>query len=217
MSPLTDREFDQQLERLSATYGEKAFSGERQQLIWHYVKTLPAHSFKVIVDRIIEQERYAPMPKLFKELAYKEKARLGIESPEWPRPVKPSAEADCHWCGDSGAVSLQRRPGTESWNRYQSTIVRCSCRVGRSGPRTWGEQWNQRWDKGFFRVAQYPSGHGNWGPTAKATFEEKAEALRSLKQIHENEQKGKRGKGQLVSFDEVFNSAFDTTKGGTNA
>lgn len=201
MSPLSIEEFEKQMGRLGRTYGPKAFTDERRKLMWRYVKDIPARSFALMVDRIIEQERYAPMPKIFKEMAWKVKAELGIEIPAWPKKAKPSDEAKCHWCGDSGSLFIETKP---EFNFMHATI-RCDCKAGRYGPESWGPCWSSSLRSTWFRIAIYPDGHGDWSPNTPESMQDKIETMADLMETHELNQKQVKRKSELISFSELFN------------
>lgn len=68
--------FDEQMKRLYSTFGEKSFSNERIRLIWNHVSDLPDNNFTRIVNHLLSTQRYAPLPKEFKEAAVAERKAM---------------------------------------------------------------------------------------------------------------------------------------------
>lgn len=64
---LTKEVFDMQISRLVDVFGEKAFSDERQRIIWHYCSALKNETFVKLINMIIANNRSAPVPSDFLE------------------------------------------------------------------------------------------------------------------------------------------------------
>jgi hypothetical protein len=109
---MTPPEFDVQMNRITATFGEgKVYNRERLALIWKAVNDLTAHSFSRIVDNFIASSRYAPLPKDFQEAAYAERKN------SFNREVDGAARAlDVPWAGGLKAYLAREYPGAKTLN-----------------------------------------------------------------------------------------------------
>lgn len=61
-------EFRAQIDRLTSTYGPKAYPMERTELLWNEFKSVNIWDFAEIVSRIIAENAMAPMLPKFREL-----------------------------------------------------------------------------------------------------------------------------------------------------
>jgi hypothetical protein len=75
---MTPAEFKTQIDRLTATYGPKAYPQERADLLWREFKGIGLPVFEKIVSRLIAEHSMAPMLPKFRELAaqYREQVVL---------------------------------------------------------------------------------------------------------------------------------------------
>lgn len=64
---MNDLEFNEQIGRLFDVFGDKAFSKGRLNRIKEIMEDRPRSMMKQLVDRFIDANRYAPMPKDFAE------------------------------------------------------------------------------------------------------------------------------------------------------
>lgn len=102
---MTRAEYQTQLNRLAATFGPAAYQGERMELIWQEVGTLPVEAFKRIVNTLIGECRNAPLlPEIRKEaaiererLAAREKANHSRESEQAYRSILSNDDIK-HYC-----------------------------------------------------------------------------------------------------------------------
>lgn len=80
---MTSQFFNDQIQRLSSTFGKSGFSDERVKLIWDVCAKLSDFEFKQIVNQMLATSRYAPLPEDFKTAAYgetKNRAHLKLVS-----------------------------------------------------------------------------------------------------------------------------------------
>jgi hypothetical protein len=64
MSPI---EFKRQIDRLTATYGPKAYPQERADILWNEFKSLGSSTFERVVTKLIAENSTAPMIQKFRE------------------------------------------------------------------------------------------------------------------------------------------------------
>lgn len=67
---MNQRLFTEQLNRLIGTFSETAFKPERIRAISNIVESIPEPWLKEIVDTFIDNFKYAPLPKDFREAVY---------------------------------------------------------------------------------------------------------------------------------------------------
>lgn len=122
--------FEAQTKRLRSAYTDKAFNNERIKLIWSHVKNRDATWFERLVDRVIEKERYAPMPGYFAEEARKFRPDEKAEGQSW----------GCLKCKEGNGILLKYSNTGSPW------AFRCLCDAGKSlGPQF--NYFNQQvWD-----------------------------------------------------------------------
>lgn len=160
---MTDFVFKKEMQRMYSLFGEKAYPQERLWSIWKACKDLPDDSFRWIVNTFIDTCKYAPLPKEFKELAYREKVRLGIEVKE-PE-TKRFHECSCKDCGDSGNLFVVRKEQFEPWAKWPRGVIRCDCEVGRKRPASQGPIWNQAIGRSYDKDSIHLNVKGDWMPT----------------------------------------------------
>lgn len=166
---MTEYYFKEEMKRMYSLFGEKSYPEERLKSIWRTCQTLPNESFRGIVNRFVDSSKAAPLPDEFKKLAYEEKKRLGIEVKE-PE-SKPSNEAKCWDCADSGNLSIYRKDVFEPWAKTPSGTIRCHCEVGRKRPVSQGPVWTPQWANSYSKDPVYSKEiKGNWLPTPQLTL-----------------------------------------------
>lgn len=165
---MTEYYFKEEMKRMYSLFGEKSYPEERLKSIWRTCQTLPNESFRGIVNRFVDSSKAAPLPDEFKKLAYEEKKRLGIEIKE-PE-SKPSAEAQCWDCGDSGNLKILRRETFEAWAKFPEGTIRCQCEVGQKRPVSQGPIWNSQIAKSYTIDPVYPDLKGDWLPKPHLTL-----------------------------------------------
>jgi len=80
--------FVRQIDRLKQSFGERAYSKEKIELIWQEVKNLKDNDLTLLVDNLIADSRFAPTRKDFREgisnlrleRYYEEKKKISRES-----------------------------------------------------------------------------------------------------------------------------------------
>lgn len=154
---MNDLEFEQVMRIVTGRWSEKAYPHPVVQRIWYFVKDLPRENFEIIVFKLLDSARAAPMPNEFRTLAYIERDRLGISRVKEPE-TKPSSEAKCWDCGDSGNLFA-----THKQNKSSATF-RCHCPAGTARPASQGAQWNAKWEAVYEKDPVYLGLKGNWAP-----------------------------------------------------
>ena len=124
---MSKEQFDIQIRRLIDCYGDKTFNDQRLMQFFTAVKDLPYLRFVRIVDHIIRNQRYAPLPKDFYEAARGERNAMHSEN----RYTTDSGfnhryEPDCPLCGDTGELDVVEKgdPNKHTW------VIACKCRKG---------------------------------------------------------------------------------------
>lgn len=90
-------EFNNQVTRLVAAFGEQMFKKERIDIIWMYASKLSTDQFSRVIENIILNCRYAPTPS---EVI----AAIRAESrstTQWKEDEKVDYKVNCDWCRDS--------------------------------------------------------------------------------------------------------------------
>lgn len=151
MKTITREQFALQIDRLIDVWGDKAFSEQREYLIWEAVDGLQYAQVIALVDGFIRSSRNAPLPQDFIAAASEFESKklrymLGEE--------KPIDEAACKDCLDSGFIRLTRRTEYAKWAVYSSGSAPCHCFRGkdliaagkrRKRPIDFGAQFNETW------------------------------------------------------------------------
>jgi hypothetical protein len=155
-------EFQTQMSRLHATFGEKAYSNERTKLIYNALVKLSAKQFASIITHFLISFKTAPLPKDIIEAGMREYYRnVGIDD-KFVRP-----ENECHWCGDSGVNTLKKKIGG------QKAFIRCHCEIGQKIFRgiRWEKfpMWNYSLSNIFERLSFDESEHKEWVPKKNKT------------------------------------------------
>ncbi len=147
---ITRDQMSLQIDRLVDVFGEKAFSEQRQHMIWEVLDGLDYKLVIGIVDMFIRANKYAPLPVDFS------KACEGMDRGGMKRQLGEYAEHPaCGDCHDSGFVSVERKDEHEEWARCAGGSAACHCERGRqvlftlrNSPKhpvdlkcQWGPQW----------------------------------------------------------------------------
>jgi hypothetical protein len=140
-------------------WNEKAYPDVVKRRIWYFVGELPQKSFEKIIYTLLDTCRAAPMPNEFRMLAYAERDRLGLNSDKEPE-VKPSREAKCWDCGDSGNLFATHK------TKNTSAVFRCHCKIGAERPVAQGAQWTREFARQWEIDRVYPDIKGDWRPNA---------------------------------------------------
>lgn len=158
---ITRDQFALQIDRLIDTFGEKAFSAQREHLIWESVDGLEYANVIAIVDEFIRNSRHAPLPGEFSKAASdyrKHNKRYALGE------VKPMELANCKDCLDSGFVLVTRKSEFQRWAKWQSGSAACHCERGREliqaglrrkSPIDLGSQFSDHWSTSY-DIVGYP-------------------------------------------------------------
>lgn len=192
MSPET---FRIQMGRMYSLFGEKTYPQERLESIWQFCQDLPDHVFRQMVNSFIDDAKSAPLPKEFKSLAasYFAKNRGFNQEPE----TKPSAQARCWDCGDSGNAFANKKSNGASY------VFRCHCRIGGDRPKAQGAQWSAHFEAEYELQPLYKKNQGDWKPKPDQT------ATQMLAFLRGRPVEGVR-KGHLASIKEIVDPAVSS-------
>lgn len=124
-------EFDIEMGRLYGVFPRSNFSDERRKLIFYIVESLPASSFRRIVDHFIATFRQAPLPKDFIEA----KVRENHNAPRQSGAYSPAPDPNCEKCYDSGILEIQHESGPDIY------FCRCRCYAGHMTDHTELPMW----------------------------------------------------------------------------
>lgn len=152
---VTRDQFSVQLDRLIATFGDKAFSDQRVHLIWEALDGLDYANVITITSGFIRESRYAPLPADFAKAAreFRRNRRLYALGE-----IQPAASCVCMDCGDSGFVRVARKDSHEAWAVWRIGSAPCHCDRGRQlieagrrmrSPTDFGPQFEDRWLKSY--------------------------------------------------------------------
>lgn len=136
---VTESQFNIQMERLYAVFGEKSFTEQRNAITWKYVGGLPYTNFIKIIDHFIGSFRYAPLPEDFKIASISERrsmaGSIGIIYAV-PDVIK------CRECDDLGILRVNHlRESIEM-------LVRCVCNASPTDKLPiWNEKKSGDWIK----------------------------------------------------------------------
>ena len=104
--------FQQQIKRLTSTFGEQGFKKERLELIWNAVDRLPNEWMKRTTDLFINNNKIPPLPGEFHEAARAERQKSST----------PDRIGDCKRCGGYGSLLIDI-------GKYQYGF-QCNCIAG---------------------------------------------------------------------------------------
>lgn len=150
---MTPIEFDQAMSRLTLSFPQSSYSGERLKLIWEKCSWMTARSFERIVGNFIAGNRYAPLPKDFIDAAIKERQALGER-----KDMAPPTPIACHWCNDGGVCEVMRKADGEEF------FCRCGCQTGRDSIQQQLPQWSSSMESEFLRHAMFGQRAQRWMP-----------------------------------------------------
>lgn len=153
---MTEHEYDQLMNVVYSRWGAKSYPPPVISRIWFYVRELPAKNFERIIYILLDTQRAAPMPNEFKMLGYAEKDALGIRTAKEAE-TKPSKEAKCWDCGDSGNLFVRHK------RKDFSACMRCHCEQGRKRAPAQGEQWSEIYAQWWEKLPRYTN-EGDWRP-----------------------------------------------------
>jgi len=124
---MTRLEFENEIRRLFSTFGEKAFTPERLQIIWKEVKDFEFTWMQRNITEILAGNERAPLPKDFAVLATKERQRIyEIEKAKNTR----EAEKVWNWLSSEeiGFICqgirdrIQGKVADEKWNSFVNVL-----------------------------------------------------------------------------------------------
>lgn len=133
-------QFQEQMQRCIGIWGKSHFNENRVGRIWHIVKSLSARDFEGIVDTMLDNMRYAPLPKDFQD-ASRSKRRYITQKPD---PVS----YDCTDCFDMGYLRWETP-------KLHYCAIRCHCTAGgrqrHTIPQAPQHSKAKPWDSSLFR------------------------------------------------------------------
>ena len=116
-------DFKEQIKRLMNVWGQRHFNESRLNRIWLTVQHVSYSDFEKVVDTMLDNMRYAPLPKDFQD-ATRNLTREVFHKPEEHKP-------NCSECRDIGFLQWPDGP-------MDFLLVSCHCPAGRhtSGTRS---------------------------------------------------------------------------------
>lgn len=171
---ITRDQFRLQIDRMVDVWGEKAFSEQREHIIWEAIKPYEYGQVIAVVDDFIRNSRQSPLPSDFITAA----RNMGRGKKDYALgEIKPQELAICMDCGDSGFIRLSRKPQYDSWAKWDIGSAPCHCPRGwqlieaglrRKQPIELGPQFNDFWRSSYDVMPAYyqkkstePDGGGN--------------------------------------------------------
>lgn len=140
---MTQEFFDNQIQRLSSTFGKNAFSDERVKLIWNSCNKLSNDEFAKITNFFIASSRQAPLPEEFRSSASNELNRRERE--------RADVQFDCRQCDDVGffeAMCIKQFHEDLELGRHYTFM--CNCAKAPASNSNWkahyGEYYVPTWD-----------------------------------------------------------------------
>jgi len=159
-------QFRLQVDRLVDTFGERAFSDQRETMIWEMVQGLDYDFVIAIVDSFIRGAKQAPLPADFSEAiakAEKHGAKLYRLGENRPKEI-----ARCRSCADSGFARVVRKDGADAWAKWSHGSAPCHCARGRElieagrrmrpSPFDLGGQYGDHWTKSYRIISPWTGG-----------------------------------------------------------
>jgi hypothetical protein len=125
---LTPQEFDQQMLRLSNTYGAQYFKQDRLTLLWGKVKDYSPTWFKGVVDNLLSSCRQAPLPADFEDAISIERERRWKDRKHERLEVS-TVSYMCKLCKGTGTLLCSHPNQGGMWG------FRCRCSIGQNDPR----------------------------------------------------------------------------------
>jgi hypothetical protein len=161
---ITRDQFRLQIDRLVDAFGDRAFSEQREHMIWEIVKPFDYPPIISVVDDFIRGSRHAPLPADFVTST----RSLGRGSRAYALgEIQPIDMAKCWDCGDSGFIRLRRKPTFDKWAKWDIGSAPCHCTRGwqlietglrRKVPLDFGSQFSDYWRNSYEVMPAY-SGH----------------------------------------------------------
>ena len=105
--------FKTQMKRLVGVWGQRHFNEERMTRIWQMVESISEDDFSKTVDTMLDNLRYAPLPKDFQEATRSFKRYGSAEEKE-------EVKHNCETCYDLGFLRWPNAP-------IEFLAVRCHC------------------------------------------------------------------------------------------
>lgn len=95
-------EFSNEMDRLRETFGDKAYPKPRVIQIYELVKAMSSWEFKSIVDYLIGNSKFAPLPAEIEKASREVKNKLAIDRKN--RFLADSEDKNCPWCFRTGSI-----------------------------------------------------------------------------------------------------------------
>lgn len=137
------KEYNEQVDRLKRTFGEKHFPADRYNLIWVATKEFPVEWFSRLVDQMIAGMRQAPMPADFIEAAREQKfrdheKRKKNETPSFNDWATKFTRDDERMMAQMIIKRLQGTVSDDDWNNFQRMLddLAAAERKNKTGTRT---------------------------------------------------------------------------------
>lgn len=133
---MIDFEFQNQMQRLTGTFGKNHFSDERMALIWRTVKELNKRQFENIVDHFLASFRQAPLPADFLKAYYEERRAAMTQQTTFQGSAQAEEKPlDCLECAETGFCFVKDE------TIQAPILMRCSCQMGANAVASHIPQW----------------------------------------------------------------------------
>lgn len=113
-------EFAIRVKRITDTFGDGFYTGERVKMLWNKVKEKDPVTFNEAIDNLIANEKSAPPINKIMQYVWDAERRVRRD-----RPIKP---VDCDLCDSYGMISKQVKID----GRMHSCGFRCECLNGQN-------------------------------------------------------------------------------------
>lgn len=159
---ITREQFQLQIDRLTDTFGDKAFPDQRVSMIWESAQEHLYPTVIAVVDQFIRNSKSAPLPGDFAEAlsaSKSEKRKYALGE------LRPKEICQCMDCADSGLIRLTRKESFEEWAKWSSGSAPCHCFRGRMAieaaarkpkhPLDLGTQFSDHWRNSYSVIREY--------------------------------------------------------------
>jgi len=111
---MTDYTFKIAMQKMISVYGEKAYPKARLDLLLKAVEDCDDQEFMNFCDRMIGEEKFAPMIDKFQQFAAKDKAQR-MQKHRLNLMGKLEQGKACRYCADDGRLLAKRRSDGTTW------------------------------------------------------------------------------------------------------
>ncbi len=108
---LSEHQFWEQIERLSASFGERFFMEGRMSSIFPFVRPLSVNEFSNAITHLIDESQMPPTPAKIKEACRPLVDRATQREQSLARESYQTREAEhwCEFCGNTGIITAKMK------------------------------------------------------------------------------------------------------------